>query len=162
MECHITIAAPSETSSDSSTSSQNQLDTRRNLAIRNLPKTADGRVKPGPGRPPSPTPTHGGARPGAGSKSVATLTRQFTQRGRIEAIVTQDEWDNVIRAVLAIAKDPANPACIAAFRALSPWVMGKSPDNVAHLNQNGVNIYLPERHPEVIPDNRIIEHRPGE
>lgn len=68
----------------------------------------------------------GGSRPGAGRKSGSTDTYQRTMRGRFEAAVTEQDWDDVIRVALARAKSGDGHA----RDWLTPWVVGKMPDEL--------------------------------
>src|SRR5262245_30390012 len=46
----------------------------------------------------------GGARPGAGRKSRATVERQIARRARIEEIVTDAEWDAIVQTAIDQSK----------------------------------------------------------
>jgi hypothetical protein len=83
----------------------------------------------------------GGRRPGAGRKSKATEKRQAKFRAITETVITEQDWEEMVRGQVAEAKN----GNVAAFRELAPWVVGRVPEE-SEVNLNGdIMIYLPAR-----------------
>jgi hypothetical protein len=86
----------------------------------------------------------GGARAGSGRKADQTKVDQQVLRDIFLEVVTPAEWRACIRVLLASAQ----AGNVAAFRELSPWVVGKVPEEQTLKVSGGVEIYLPERKAE--------------
>jgi hypothetical protein len=76
-------------------------------------------------------PNSGGARPGAGRKSKATLDYQGTMRAVFEEVVTPEDWKYVVSVALAHAKAGKDDA----RRWLSPWIVGAEPKEMTVVHQ---------------------------
>ena len=81
-----------------------------------------------------PRPNSGGARPGAGRKSDETRQYQEAMRRAFEEAVTPEAW----RAIIATAIEQAKQGDDRARAWLSPWIVGKVPDEVRHSGSVGV------------------------
>jgi len=68
----------------------------------------------------------GGFRPGAGRKKAATVAYQATRRDQLQVLVTDPDWEAIVRRAVEDAKN----GDYVARQWLTPYVAGKVPEEV--------------------------------
>ena len=65
----------------------------------------------------------GGARPGSGRKTSATLRYQESRRRQVEKIITPADWEEIVKAMMAEMKG----GNFKALAVLLPFIVGAAP-----------------------------------
>lgn len=71
---------------------------------------------------------HGGHRPGSGRKKLETKVYQATRRDQLQAVVTDEDWEQIVRK----AVEDAKTGDYVARSWLTPYVAGKVPEEIVH------------------------------